>query len=218
MENQIKILQFKSEQFNPFAPHWDYLLCETLLEQDLSPLKEEILLKEKEIIDKYEFEDDWGTKLGRNSLTARSNKYNLLEFDNAAPLREGIREVHDVFISELGLPYQESIFVQCWANVMRKNQQIQVHCHGFGPHAYLSGHVCVQVDGTNTNYYNPYAVEPFSSENVNNKITLFPTWLKHGTDRWEKDGERITIAFDIMTHSGYHENVDVEMKHHWVRL
>ena len=218
----MKIYNFKCDTFTPFAPHWDYYVGEKESKLDYFDLKEEILNKEQEIISKYEYENDWGTGLGKRSLTARSNRYNLLEFNNAEGLREEIRSLHDEFLKGLGYEYTGKIYVQCWANVMRKNQKIKVHCHGFGPYSHLSGHLCVQVNEdlypTSTHYYNPYGVEPWSSPNNNNKMTIFPTWLKHGTDRHIDDVERITIAFDIMDDRGYNIDVKDDMKSHWVEL
>tara|TARA_B100001559_G_C16447718_1_gene597597 strand:+ start:185 stop:841 length:657 start_codon:yes stop_codon:yes gene_type:complete len=218
----MKIYNFKCDTFTPFAPHWNYYVGEKVSKVDFFDLKEEILNKEQEIISKYEYENDWGTGLGKRSLTARSNRYNLLEFNNAEGLREEIRSLHDEFLKGLGYEYTGKIYVQCWANVMRKNQKIKVHCHGFGPYSHLSGHLCVQVNEdlypTSTHYYNPYGVEPWSSPNNNNKMTIFPTWLKHGTDRHIDDVERITIAFDIMDDRGYNIDVKDDMKSHWVEL
>ena len=105
---------------------------------------------------------------------------------------------------------------------MRKGQRIKKHCHGFGQYAYLSGHLCVQVNEdlypTSTHYYNPYGVEPWSSSNANNKMTIFPSWLKHDTDRVQDDVKRITIAFDIIDESGYNIDVRDDMKSHWIEL
>ena len=218
----MKIYNFKCETFTPFAPYWDYFVGEKISKLDYSDLKEEILRKEKEIVSKYEYEHDWGTGLGKQSLTARSNRYNLLNFENAGGLRTDIRYLHDEFLKALDFEYKGKIYVQCWANVMRKNEKIKVHCHGFGPYQHLSGHLCIQVNEdlypTNTNYYNPYGVKPWSSPNATNKMTIFPTWLKHGTDRHLDDVERITIAFDIMDDRGYNMDVKDDMKPHWVEL
>ena len=126
----MKIYNFKCDTFTPFAPHWNYYVGEKVSKVDFFDLKEEILNKEQEIISKYEYENDWGTGLGKRSLTARSNRYNLLEFNNAEGLREEIRSLHDEFLKGLGYEYTGKIYVQCWANVMRKNQKIKVHCHG----------------------------------------------------------------------------------------
>ena len=215
----MKIIRFTSgETYTPFAAAWEYFFCEDVLTVSLDDVKKEILDKEKSIIEEHEFEDDWGTKLGPNSLTARSNKYNLLRFESAGVLRKYIKETHDKFVTELGAPTPPVIYAQCWANVMRKGDQIAVHSHGKDPYGYLSGHICVQVTNTNTNYYNPYGGDPWSSENKAGKITLFPNWVKHGTDKVVDDQERITIAFDIYTEQGYNESISDEMKPHWLKL
>lgn len=215
----MKIIRFTSgETYTPFAAAWEYYFCEDDLKISLTQIKKEILDREKSIIEENEFEDDWGTKLGADSLTARSNKYNLLKWECAAPLRHAIRKTHDTFVSQLGAPSPPVIYAQCWANVMRKGDQIAVHSHGKDPYGYLSGHVCVQVTDTNTNYYNPYGGDPWKSHNEVGKITLFPNWVKHGTDKVIDDQERITIAFDIYTEDGYDKSIDAKMKPHWLKL
>jgi len=215
----MKIIRFTSgETYTPFAAAWEYYFCEDDLKISLTQIKKEILDREKSIIEENEFEDDWGTKLGAESLTARSNKYNLLKWECAAPLRHAIRKTHDAFVSQLGAPSPPVIYAQCWANVMRKGDQIAVHSHGKDPYGYLSGHVCVQVTDTNTNYYNPYGGDPWKSHNEVGKITLFPNWVKHGTDKVIDDQERITIAFDIYTEDGYDKSIDAKMKPHWLKL
>ena len=218
----MKIYNFNCETFTPFAPLWDYVMGEKLSQVDYYNLKEEILQKEQDIIGKYDYQHDNNTGLGKHSLTSRSKDYNLLEFDSAEELKKDIRLIHDEFIEGLGFNFNGKIFVQCWANVMRKGHKIKKHCHGFGPYAYLSGHLCVQVNEdlypTSTHYYNPYAVEPWSSPNMNNKMPIFPSWLQHDTDRVEDDVERITIAFDIIDESGYNIDVRDDMKSHWIEL
>mgnify|MGYP001157040350 FL=1 len=215
----MKIYKFTNgDTYTPFAAAWEYFICEDKLTIPLDDIKKEILDKEKSIIDQHEFEDDWGTKLGANSLTARSNKYNLLKFDSADPLRRCIKKTHDKFVMEIGFKYAPQIYVQCWANVMRKGDQIAVHSHGTDPYGYLSGHVCVQVNDTNTNYYNPYGGSAWDSPNEVGKITLFPNYLPHGTDKVEDDDERITIAFDIYTEEGYTNSITDDMKSHWLKL
>ena len=87
----MKIYNFKCEQYTPFAPYWNYFVGEKISKLDYSDLKEEILRKEQEIISKFKYENDWGTGLGKQSLTARSNRYNLLDFENAGGLRTDIR-------------------------------------------------------------------------------------------------------------------------------
>lgn len=219
MSQLTKILHFASEEFTPFAPYWDYFIGEGSLYINLDPIEKEILAKEKEIIDKYEFVDDWGTKLGKNSLTARSKDYNLLEFTNAGPLKMAIKDFHDKFMDELGIARPPGkIYVQCWANVMRKKQKMAPHHHNHTAWSYLSGHICVSVRDTSTYYHKLFGDDLYESSNARGKITLFPSWVKHHTDPVVDDSERITIAFDIMTEEGYIKNVSDEMKHHWIPL
>ena len=213
----MKILRFTSgDTYTPFAPYWDYFICEDSIDGSLAGLQNEIMWQEKKIISATEFEDDWGTQLGPNSLTSRSNTYNLLTWTDAVPIKEGVKKTHDKFREQLGLPPIE-IYAQCWANVMRKGEKIEPHRHGNDPYTYLSGHVCIKVDGTKTYYNKPYGGEPYGSENEVGKLTLFPSCIEHYTDRYEGDEQRVTIAFDILTQQGY-DNVKEEWKGHWIKL
>lgn len=211
-----EIICFTKEGSTPFAPSWKYYIGEGYTDFDLYLLQKEVMSKEQEIIDKYEFVSDWGTKLGKDSLTSRSGDYNLLKFDNAAPLREAIRKVHDEFVKTLEFPEEEELYVQAWANVMRKKQKIAPHIHNPTVTCYLSGHICVQVEDTHTYYTNPFTQEDWKSKNSEGKITIFPSWVKHHTDSVPSDRIRMTFAFDIMRKSEWEESV--KKKHHWVRL
>jgi hypothetical protein len=213
-----EIYNFSQKPLTPFAPSWNYYIAEGNVTFDLQDLKNEILTKEKEIIERSEFVDDWGTKLGRDSLTSRSNTYNLLEFDHAQDLKKSIKHFHDIFVERLDLPEENSLYCQCWANVMRKKQKIASHFHGFGPTVYLSGHLCLQVKDTHTYYSNPYHDDSWKSKNIDGKITMFPSWVRHYTDSVKDDDIRITLAFDIMPEKSFYMDVCEEMRYHWVEL
>ena len=119
----MKIYKFTNgDTYTPFAAAWEYFICEDKLTIPLDDIKKEILDKEKSIIDQHEFEDDWGTKLGANSLTARSNKYNLLKFDSADPLRRCIKKTHDKFVMEIGFKYAPWIYSSCPNNFRSKGR------------------------------------------------------------------------------------------------
>tara|TARA_B100001142_G_scaffold28160_1_gene25238 strand:- start:1975 stop:2619 length:645 start_codon:yes stop_codon:yes gene_type:complete len=211
-----QIYGFNKDGDTPFAPSWEYYIGEGQVEFDLYLIQKEVMSKEEEIIDKYEFVSDWGTKLGKDSLTSRSGNYNLLEFDNAKPLRKVIRKVHDQFIESLEYPPLDEIYVQSWANVMRKNQKIFPHIHNPTPACYLSGHVCVQVNQTSTYYVNPFTEENWESKNFDGKITIFPSWMKHYTDSVKDNKIRMTFAFDIIRKEEWTEHV--ANQNHWVKL
>ena len=204
----------------PFAAQWDYLLCEDDISDKLNfdNIINTILSNEKTVIQQYEYTDDWGTGLGPNSMTSRSNCYNLLKWPELAELKLAIRQTHDKFLSELRLPPEEVIYLQCWANVLRKGQNIKKHRHWGSPYAYLGGHICIRQNDTNTYYKHPYTDHDYKSPNESGKITLFPNWIEHWTDTHTADQERITIAFDIITKVVFDEDIASHMKQHWVPL
>ena len=196
-----------------FAPNLKYVLAEVEVmdhDNEFDLLKEEILSKEKEIIEKYGFESDWGTQLGKNSLTSRSNNYNLLNFDNTKNLKEAIKNTHDfyldIFSKKVG---DDKYYVQAWANVLREDEQMSAHRHAGDPYSYLTGNFCLDVDGTSTYYIHPLTDEIHESENINGKMTIFPSFVKHYTDPVSKGNKnpRMTLAFDIVTEECYKEFV-----------
>tara|TARA_B100001996_G_scaffold359502_1_gene324781 strand:- start:179 stop:832 length:654 start_codon:yes stop_codon:yes gene_type:complete len=208
----MEVIRFDNEPAKtPTALHWDWFLIEEDLELDFNPLKDEILSKEKVIIDQYPEVTDtsaFGTKLGTMSLTARADKYNIFDFDSAAPLKEAVLLMHDKYIETLGTPNTDELYVHGWANVMRYMEIIQVHQHEIKSWIYLSGHLTLACNNTHTWYMNPHDMKDFGSKNNPGKMTIFPSWVPHGTDQVNKDGDvRVSVAFDILNKVGY-ENVD----------
>jgi len=203
-----------------FAPQWNYSIFEADISSmvDLDELKDVILTREKDIISRYNYTSDWGTGLGSTSITSRSDSYNLLFWSEAQQLKNAIRYMHDQFVEGLGFTTDGNIYAQCWANVMRKGEQIKLHQHWKSPYTYLGGHVCVQQSNTHTNYVNPYTNEPYASENIPGKLTLFPNWIEHYTDVHQGNNERITIAFDIIPQIVFDEDIFVNKKEHWIKL
>ena len=213
----MKVIKFASEEFTPFRSLLG--LCDgrdggpvgssTIVMRSF--LKRKVSLNQLSLLMTGASWQEW--------LTSRSNTYNLLEFDNAADLRDSIRSVHDRFLQNLDMEYPSGIFVQCWANVMRRRRRLLLTVMRFGPYTYLSGHLCMQVkEDTSTYYINPYGGDPWASENTNGKITPV---LRDGCVTTQipctADQTRITIAFDILSRSSYYEDVKDEMKHHWIQ-
>ena len=197
---------------SPYAPVWDYCIAEKETNIDVEELAKVILYKESKIKDQYtENLDDGDTGLGLDSLTARFNYFNVLKWNSPVceNLHKEIKFLHNEYVrNTVGDLSDHSFFkeggslkVRCWANVMRKGQQIKKHSHSSYPHCYLSGHFTVQCDNTSTIYYHPYNEELCSLKNFPNSMTLFPTWIPHSTTVHESDVPRITIAFDILLHN-----------------
>lgn len=206
---KFKLFFFRSPpRENVFAPVWDYPISEDMITTiDFKTLATLILKKEKELLcnKNVEIKSDGYTGLGKNSLTARYKYYNLLDIvhPEIQKLKKAILTAHQTFLTALKIPLYPQLYIQCWANVMRKGEQIKAHIHRVDPHAYLGGHIVVQAQGTQTHYINPVNQinEPalYSSKNTIGKISLFPNCIPHYTDVQRSPiWTRITIAFDLL--------------------
>lgn len=209
-DDNFKIINFKSDPaISPFAPEWNYFLCESIIEDiDFSDLAKFILAKEKEIlaqpptIRNGKFSDG-NTGLGENSTTSRFDRFNVLNWDHPSieKIKSNILNFHDKFLSCFQFKAPNDLYIQCWVNIMRKGEQIKPHIHSWQPECYLGGHICVQCEDTNTNYINPVNQinnpKVYESKNKVGKITLFQNCIPHYTDMHKGEEERITIAFDL---------------------
>ena len=225
----IHMFTNKSHQ-NIFNQNYKYFIFENNYSHKIKPKKiaSFILKKEKNIINQTK-EDykkfieknptwvDGATGLGKNSLTSRSPLYNLVEFKETEHLKKIIKNAHMDFMKELNLTFEDNLYIQCWANVMRKGEEIKKHSHSINNYDYLSGHICIQTKDTKTYYIEPYHKEVFSLTNTIGNITLFPSWVEHFTDKVLKDEERITIAFDLRNSKSM-EDVYPSMRKHWSKI
>ena len=187
---------------------------------NVDKLAKKILNNEPKIIKKYpakgidlKYDFDGNTGLGSNSLTSRSCHFNILDWWGTGSLRRWMRDGYEKYHNIQDTP----LYVQCWANVMRKGDQIKAHkhesCDGTSPVKHLCGHLSVQVDGSTSTYYE---VSPIL--NKNGQMTFFPAHTFHWTDRYENNSERITVAFDILSGEFYNEDIFDQYKKHWVKI
>jgi len=205
----INILNFKSEPKQTFfAPEWSYYLFETNINNiDFNEVSKFCLKKEKEILklpisNELKNKDGY-TGLGKNSTTSRYKNYNVLKWKNKniKLIKQTIIDLHNEILRYFNQPSINELWIQCWTNIMRKEEKIKPHLHSFDPYTYLGGHICVQCDNTSTHYINPINQindpEIYSSKNEVGKITLFQNNIPHYTDVHKSNKERITIAFDL---------------------
>jgi len=209
----MHIKYFQSEpKISPFAPEWYYEFGEDKIDDvDFKELSKFLLEKEKELLSKplpYDFNIvDAYTGLGENSVTSRWGSYNLLAFDHPEikKLRNNIFVKYISFMDAVGVE-RDTVFIQCWFNVLRKGQDIKAHIHSINPYCYLGGHITVQCDNTSTVYINPINQinEPqiYESPNEVGRITFFQQNIPHYTTIHNGDAERISIAFDIVMKDG----------------
>tara|TARA_R110000751_G_scaffold72583_2_gene147133 strand:+ start:2504 stop:3175 length:672 start_codon:yes stop_codon:yes gene_type:complete len=210
MEKIFSLVQFISQPKNNFfSPQWHYYICETEFDNvDYKKLakfllkKEKTILKLKPTIKENKISDGY-TGLGKNSTTARYDRYNVLNWKNIeiVKLKNNIIKTHNCLLKTLNVPLPTELYIQCWYNVLKKTQYIRPHIHGVSPDTYLGGHICIQVKDTSTYYINPINQindpEIYKSQNKVGKLTLFQNCIPHYTDVHKDKKERITIAFDL---------------------
>jgi len=199
----FELINFKSKpKNNPFAPEWDNHLVESMITNiNTSKLSSYLQKKEKEIL-KLKASNDGYTGL-TNHTTTRHKEYNIFNFKNKEiqQLKKEIIKVHDKFLKKLNYKLVKSLYVNGWLNIMKKNEFIKPHAHGWDADTYLGGHFCVQCNNTSTYYINPInqLCEPvvYKSKNNIGKLTLFQNFIPHYTDIHQGNNKRITIAFDL---------------------
>lgn len=199
----------------PFAIDYTFYIFENIINDvDFSAVSKIIKSKEKKIIrSSPKSSGDGNTGLGNDSLTSRFGYFNVLKWKEP-----DIQKIKDHIIDNVSKFYNRilqekptDLKIQCWANVMRKGQQIKPHVHDTSNNCLLGGHICVDVDNTSTHYINPFKYfsginqETYSSKNEVGKITLFSDNIPHYTDEViSKD--RVTIAFDIINGNQKHND------------
>lgn len=200
----INVWQIKSEEpLTPFAPVYSHYICTADLSQliDFKDIKYTILGKEKSIIEQYNVGlNDAYTELGNDSLTSRFEHYNIFDWPEMYKLKSAVKSIHDLFLQYIKVE-NRPIWINGWANVMRKGQQIKTHLHNVDQTCYLGGHICVACEQSSTFYINPVNTindpEIFEIENKVGQITLFSNCIPHYTSKHEGNSERITMAFDL---------------------
>ena len=189
----------------PFAIDYTFYVFENIINDvDFSAVSKIIKSKEKKIIrSSPKSSGDGNTGLGNNSLTSRFGYFNVLKWQepDIQKIKDHIVDNVSKFYSRILQEKPADLKIQCWANVMRKGQQIKTHLHNVDQTCYLGGHVCVACENSSTFYINPVNTindpETFEIENKVGQITLFSNCIPHYTSKHEGNSERITMAFDL---------------------
>jgi hypothetical protein len=167
-----------------------------------------ILEKEKEILSldlHPRMINNGNTGLGPKSLTFRFKTFNVLLWDHPEiyKLKQEIRFFYDLSSDYFNFDKNEKVYIQCWANVLRKGEKMDNHRHtGNTDESFLSGHFTVQCKDTQTVYGNPFSnvlhnPEYYYFNNSPGNINIFNSHIYHHTTEHKDDSERITIAFDF---------------------
>lgn len=225
----MEIIEFKnfSTPETPFAVDICYKIGIIDLSNhiDILQMRDFLLSKETQLIEQFPNDgnyvgdfSDGSTGLGGNSVTARFAHYTLWQYEEMNTLVEQVEKNLELYLQKVEEEWDEPIFSQAWFNVMRKGEKIKAHRHTCDEYSYLSAHFTVDAKDTYTHYFNPITGDRWSERNQNGKLTIFPSWLAHETDRVTDDQQRITIAMDFLTKKGYIHNVAGHQKHRWFEL
>ena len=218
MKMLVKKLKMKSLKIvkselplTEYAPSYKYFVFENIITKvDFKKVSDFILKKEKEIVEKFPTNGDGDTGLGDSSLTARFKQFNVFEWVGECQelkiIQKSIIENLEDLINSTHTSMPNLMYIQCWANVMRKGQEIKIHSHSSDAFSYFGGNIVIKAKNTKTYYVNPLKYfdtigrknNIIESENVVGKLTLFNNYIPHYTDKQIDDDERITIAFDLI--------------------
>jgi hypothetical protein len=210
----------------PLSPIFKYHILETYVEDlnYIKTLEDFILSNELNIIANLPPTGDGNTGLGDSSLTSRFASINFFKCSEFNFLKTMIKEEVKEYLKYIGSPqFDEPLYGQCWANVMRPGEQILKHQHGSsGAHCFLDGNLIVKTSGSHTYYCDRYDTNnKIISENIVGKLTLFPSFIEHGTSKVEDD-IRISVAFDIITEKTINffisNGLEKYDKEHWVEI
>ena len=221
----MKLIVFKNKPpISPFAPYWFFHVGEYDTDINCSELKDYLLSKLDEVLsiqDESINDHAYGTKLGKNTTTARAGLYNIFSWDHPEinKLKGEIIKFHSYYYKE-SLNRQDlptELWINGWMNFMSKGESIKKHAHGYLEWTYLSGHFTVESDDTQTVYVNPYEYLPestltndlksgkldpysfilYAADNNVGRMALFPSYIPHFTTEHSSDDYRITLAFDM---------------------
>ena len=216
----MELSTFKLEKDkSPFAPTFEFTIGITNVsdELDILDIREKLLIKEKEIINLYPGTHDGGTNLGMDSVTSRFPHYILWQYEEFDKIKYLIKEYHNEYCEQLNIKY-DRLYSQAWFNVMRLGEKIVKHQHDTSRYSYLSAHLTISAEETNTYYYEPFTNRQWVEKNKAGKLTIFPSWVTHETDRVEKEQERITVAIDLLNHTCFMEDIYDDKKYRWIEI
>ena len=127
--------------------------------------------------------------------------YNIFLWEDRCirDLKNIIKASYEDFCRKIGCS-RESVWIRGWVYPQKQGMVLKRHSHAMHENAYISGNICLTENNTTTDYDIPY-LGWVTTENSKGRMTLFPSCLPHSVDKL-KDGERYTIAFDLITEQG----------------
>ena len=94
----------------------------------------------------------------------------------------------------------KDIIASSWFNVLRKEEFMDIHSHGYHKNSFYGFHVIINaITPAFTSYYHPikFTNGAFYIPNIIGTLTLFPNYIPHDVTANKYETPRISIAGDI---------------------
>jgi hypothetical protein len=133
-------------------------------------------------------------------------QYNIFTWNEVeiSVLKKEILRIHNEFLTNLGLPLRNDLWINGWIYPQKKGMSLKPHNHAVHENCYLSANIVLTQNKTTTDFDIPYLsinAGLFELENRLGRMTLFPSYLVHSVKELQ-DEERYTIGLDIITQQG----------------
>lgn len=201
IEEPVMFNPFGSFLLNHKIPNFIFNSLKNKVDEIRPLLKDDNFIKENNFADYLAGKNTYQIKMPKNS-----------EFENY------ILNLANHYIQTVGAPYDKIKMGSVWINYTYKGDFNPIHTHD----SLLSGVIYVHQDdgimvemNNNTNFRSASSIpgmthfaydlnsHPFNKFSYSNKfiegsLTMFPSWLSHWVNPFTTDGERVTIAFNVL--------------------
>ena len=173
----------------------DYLWAFELPEIDNKILRDSCLNIEgqlKEMFPAISEEQGYGS-----FTTHYHKKYNLFSFrcTELHKLYSSLSKTINLLVND------DNYYIRCWVNIFRKGENISWHNHWEQEYKTYHGYYCVNTEGKHESYTD-YVIPNELMKRITSKdgLCVFGKSQgdRHKTYEWNNEGERITIAFDVI--------------------
>jgi len=201
----MKLGYWQTQGNTRFAPEFKIPLGMFDVKID-SSIPKLLLEKESQLKKSINYQDVDGGIGAKDSLTGRFHGYNLLEWPEMNSIKTFFKNSIVEYFKFTECPITDDLYIQCWYNTIRNSEGIDPHSHDNTPDCMISGNLTVSVDPT-SNSFTYYQIgewqDPLKIKNEPGVLTIFPSWITHGTNVYEGNDVRLSIAFDLVSKTTY---------------
>ena len=219
LKDGTRLYGWKSDPpLTPVAPSYVYYITEKQIfsSEECNEWNEYLLKQEPLLLDKFRTSaGDGATGLGTTSITSRYPFFNVLNFDfHCVPkLKKTLLTGLQTLLSISGnTSWQETLYANSWFNVLRQEEGLDTHSHGYHKNSFYGFHVIINATQPSfTSYYHPIKFQQgaFYVPNKIGYLTLFPNYVPHEVSPNKYETPRISIAGDIFSSTWVREGTEI---------